>query len=359
MTPSQWHWQEPGTAWRGCGIYHITLAQSDRSIPLLGQLTECADPADAEVERTELGNAIVHCVAQIPQHHPEIKLLQYTLMPDHIHFIVHVTRQMQMGIMTAVRGFWQGTKAAYRLWRSSGQHVVSFTPDTIWQNERKNPLPDNLFHKMPYVVPLAGKGQLERMIRYVQDNPRRAMLKRLNRDLFKMRREICIERDGVKLIFSAMGNMFLLDWPLKQQVECSRTIRAEELTARRLQVLRNAELGYVTITAAINDAERSIAKAVREAGYPLVILLKDGFPVLNTEQEKYYKPGGIYFDTCAAGKLLLLEPVETTFVNPVVYHLTQEDLRRKADVRHWTYTPLPTTCNRYRFVALNNIGRLL
>lgn len=212
---------------------------------------------------------------------------------------------------------------------------------------------------MPYVVPLAGKGQLERMIRYVQDNPRRAMLKRLNRDLFKMRREICIERDGVKLIFSAMGNMFLLDWPLKQQVECSRTIRAEELTARRLQVLRNVELGYVTITAAINDAERSIAKAVREAGYPLVILLKDGFPVLNTEQEKYYKPGGIYFDTCAAGKLLLLEPVETTFVNPVVYHLTQGDLRRKAYVRHWTYTPLPTTCNRYRFVALNNIGRLL
>lgn len=115
MTPSQWHWQEPGTSWRGCGIYHITLVQSDRSVPILGQLTECADPADAEVERTELGNAIIHCVAQIPQHHSEIKLLQYTLMPDHIHFIVHVTRQMQMGIMTAVRGFWQGSKAAYRL----------------------------------------------------------------------------------------------------------------------------------------------------------------------------------------------------------------------------------------------------
>lgn len=359
MTKTQWHWQEPGTAWHGCGIYHITLAQTDRSLPLLGRLTGGTDPADAAVERTELGAAVVHCVAQVPDRHPEVKLLQYTLMPDHIHFIVHVTRQMPVGIMSVVRGFWQGCKAAYRLWLSSDQGVLSFTPDIIRQNERNHSLPGNLFHEMPYVVPLATKGQLEHMIRYVQDNPRRAMLKRANRDLFKMRREICIERDGATLIFSAMGNMFLLDWPLKQLVECSRTIRAEDLTAQKQQVLKNAEQGFVTITAAINDAERSIAMAVREAGYPLVILLKDGFPAPNSEQEKYYKPSGIYFEICATGKLLLLEPIETTFANPVLYHLTQEDLRRKAEAKHWSYSPLPTTSSRYRFVALNNIGRLL
>ena len=26
----QWHWQEPGTAWRGVGVYHVTLTVPSR-----------------------------------------------------------------------------------------------------------------------------------------------------------------------------------------------------------------------------------------------------------------------------------------------------------------------------------------
>ncbi len=33
----KWQWQEPGTAWRGVGVYHITLTIPERK-PLLGQL---------------------------------------------------------------------------------------------------------------------------------------------------------------------------------------------------------------------------------------------------------------------------------------------------------------------------------
>ena len=32
-----WHWQEPGTAWKGVGIYHVTLTIPSRE-PLLGSL---------------------------------------------------------------------------------------------------------------------------------------------------------------------------------------------------------------------------------------------------------------------------------------------------------------------------------
>ena len=32
-----WHWQEPGTAWKGAGLYHITLTIPSRE-PLLGEL---------------------------------------------------------------------------------------------------------------------------------------------------------------------------------------------------------------------------------------------------------------------------------------------------------------------------------
>lgn len=32
-----WHWQEVGTAWKGVGIYHVTLTIPSRQ-PLLGTL---------------------------------------------------------------------------------------------------------------------------------------------------------------------------------------------------------------------------------------------------------------------------------------------------------------------------------
>lgn len=36
--------------------------------------------------------------------------------------------------------------------------------------------------------------------------------------------------------------------------------------------------------------------------------MKEGFPDDKDESSRYYKPGGVYFDACAAGRLLLLEP---------------------------------------------------
>ena len=37
MANGNWHWQESGTAWKGVGIYHVTLTVPSRE-PLLGKL---------------------------------------------------------------------------------------------------------------------------------------------------------------------------------------------------------------------------------------------------------------------------------------------------------------------------------
>lgn len=48
--PDKWHWQERGTAWKGVGIYHITMVVPSRE-PLLGKLVIPEnDPMQARVE---------------------------------------------------------------------------------------------------------------------------------------------------------------------------------------------------------------------------------------------------------------------------------------------------------------------
>ena len=130
MTEEQWQWQEPGTAWRGVGIYHITLTVPSRQ-PLLGTLViPQNDPSQARVERTALGNAVVDELYVMCRHYPDIRIFQFCLMPDHLHAVIRVTRVMDTSIRSVIRGYWQGVKKlgrAYTLAVSSeaGTLVVS------------------------------------------------------------------------------------------------------------------------------------------------------------------------------------------------------------------------------------------
>ena len=139
----------------------------------------------------------------------------------------------------------------------------------------------------------------------------------------------------------------------------SRDATEKQIDDRLQAVLAEARNGVVTYTAAISKGESVIARTVREQGFPLVVLLNDGFPEEGSPQERYYKPGGVYFDACSKGKLLLMEPAESAFLNPAIRTATEEALRRKAETKHFTYTPIPVESQRYHFVALNEIGRLL
>ena len=100
-------------------------------------------------------------------------------------------------------------------------------------------------------------------------------------------------------------------------------------------------------------------KTVRESGFPLIILLKDGFPKAGDPYERYYKPGGLYFEACAAGRLLLLEPTAETMTLPDIQRCTEQTLREKAEARHWSYQPIPVSSDRYRMMAANEIVKRL
>ncbi|GEM_PF-389810 len=115
----KWKWQEPGTTWKGVGLYHVTLTIPDRR-PLLGRLEVPGDnPDKAVVRRSALGNALVDSLLDIPHYHPEVQVLHFCLMPDHLHAVLYVRRTMPTGIRGVVRGFWQGAKKLGRAWSAS------------------------------------------------------------------------------------------------------------------------------------------------------------------------------------------------------------------------------------------------
>lgn len=193
------------------------------------------------------------------------------------------------------------------------------------------------------------------MINYVKDNPRRLWLKKNNPDLFRLHRhtKMC------GLSFTSLGNHFLLDWHDNQTVEMPRNATVEQVQKRLQLAMAAAQNGAVTYTAAISKGEQLIARTLRKQGYPLVVLLSDGFPKEGSPHERFYKPGGIYFEACSKGQLLLLEPTEQTFLNEDIQSAVEGTLRRKAAERHYDYKQIPPTSQRYRFVALNEIAKRL
>lgn len=120
-----------------------------------------------------------------------------------------------------------------------------------------------------------------------------------------------------------------------------------------------AEEGAVSYSGAISEGEKQIVRAVREAGWPVVVLLNDGFPPAGSEHERFYKPGSVYFEACAAGRLLLLEPTAATLSNEQVVAMIEQALCEKAEAKHQDYMPLPHTAKRWQMVANNCIARIL
>ena len=356
------HHREKGWDYRGRAIYHFTMPVEGR-YPLFGTL-EGESAETAFVRLNAFGRRVCEMLSGLAQFYKgkgyALKVLAQMVMPDHVHLVIQVLEPLPQSIGAVVRGFKSGCTKVYKeeFYGNSGENTAGVHGDvpvhfarifagrgSIWQQDAA------YYHERILHAP----GQLRRMIDYVKDNPRRLWLKSHNPDLFKLHRRT----EAAGLSFTSMGNHFLLHWPDSQTVEMSRSATSEQIQARLRAVLAAAHSGTVTYTGAISKGEQFIARCVREQGYPLVVLLNDGFPKEGSPHERYYKPGGVYFEACSRGRLLLLEPTEEAFLDASIQRAVEEALRRKAEERHYCYTPIPTTSQRYRFMALNEMAKRL
>ncbi|MBR0273282.1 MAG: hypothetical protein IJQ59_04210 [Bacteroidaceae bacterium] len=376
------HHREKGWDYRGRAIYHFTLPVEGR-YPLFGTLE--GDSAEtAAVRLNAYGRRVCQMLSGLAQFYKgkgyALKVLAQMVMPDHVHLVIQVLEPLPQSIGAVVRGFKSACTKVYKEeFYGSGEnaaevhggardnaevhggedgkargdeggapvHFVRIFADrgSVWQQDPA------YYHERILHAP----GQLRRMIDYVKDNPRRLWLKTHNPDLFKLHRRTV----AAGLSFTSMGNHFLLNWPDGQTVEMSRSANSEQIQERLQTVLAAAHNGAITYTAAISKGEQLIARSLRQQGYPLVVLLNDGFPKEGSPHERYYKPGGVYFEACSKGQLLLLEPTEEAFMDASIQEAVEAALRRKAEERHYSYTPIPVTSQRYRFMALNEMARRL
>ena len=345
-------------------MYMVTMVTEGRQ-QLFGRVIGNCDakegsPDAPHIELTELGKHVEVCWHEIALRHPQIDVLALQMMPDHLHGILFVKAQLEKPLGKVLLGFKQGCNKAYRELFPNVQSNVQSVAVLQQQTGQRQTGQGDRYHGLLFATGyndklLLRQGQLQRWLNYLRDNPRRLLMKREHPDLFRMHRTT----EACALQFTSMGNHFLLEWPDRQLVEMSRDATEKQIDDRLQAVLAEARNGVVTYTAAISKGESVIARTVREQGFPLVVLLNDGFPEEGSPQERYYKPGGVYFDACSKGKLLLMEPAESAFLNPAIRTATEEALRRKAETKHFTYTPIPVASQRYHFVASNEIGRLL
>lgn len=334
MEHEQWQWQEPGRPWKGVGIYHVTLTIPSR-MPLLGKLIIPGNnPDKAEIIRTELGEALVRMLLNHPKFYPEVRILQFCLMPDHLHAIIYVTRPSETSIRLIVRSLWQGAKKigreySFSIGSESNSEVIYMAKQPAldagtteketaveesrpaldagtMEKETNTAYPCPIFTKQPFIRPLSRYEQLQTMYSYIRMNPQRLATKRLKPEYFYVQSDIVIA--GRK--YSGVGNATLLQAAQYAPVHVRRTmVQAAEQGYD--QVLRDymngcvlkARKGVIMVSPFISPKEREIMEVLLREKHAFIYIADNGF-------HHYYKPADSLFDSVAEGRVMILSPWE-------------------------------------------------
>ena len=222
-----------------------------------------------------------------------VEACECVVMPDHFHGILWVKERLARPMGHIVKAFKRVSSGQCRskgllLPRDQEAAPAAGTAagfSNLWQEGFQDTI-------------LLRKGQLKAMVNYIADNPRRLMAKRAHPELFTV---VSNQRIGPEHACPVIGNRYLLQHPVKRQVQISRRISPEALAAKKEELLYASAHGAVLVSPCISPGEKEIAHAALAAGRPLIVLLENGFPPL-------YKPPGRYFQACADGRLLMVAP---------------------------------------------------
>lgn len=255
-------------------IYMITITKAE-GIPAFSSVE--GTPQNIQHRLKPSGRIILEELRALCVKYPELAIFYNSIMPDHIHFILTVKNRIDYHIGKAI-GELKGACT-----RRFGEGKAVFTPG---------------FHDRI----LMRKGQLMAMKKYVLDNPRRLLIKRLHPDFFQ--RKLRINIDGQD--YDVMGNIFLLRHDLIEQVRVSSKHTADQLAQIDRRWKYTISENGVLVSPFISPKEKAYRDLAIEVGAKLIIIENEGM-------HERFKPMGKRFDLCAEGRLLIIAPIMKTF----------------------------------------------
>ena len=314
-------------------FYMITLVVNGRC-PLLGRLAGDAEAPEGSANAphivlTPLGQAIADEWAGISTIYEEVAVIACRVMPDHLHGILYVREKTDFHLGQVIKGFKIGCnrllRAALETQRTREGAVgaaleTQRTREGAVERERAGASEEGEYANLlrSYAANssqpigretlwepkyndkiLHNYSTLEKWKGYLYDNPRRLAIRRAYPDLFRVRFGITVAAQS----YAAIGNVFLLNYPDKLQVQLSRSLTDEEVKQQVEHFLSLARKGTVIVSPAISKGEQAVMRAVLDAGLPQIFLTPWGF---NT----FSKPGHQYYEACAEGRFLMMAPWE-------------------------------------------------
>lgn len=263
------------------GDYLITAT----ALPGSPRLSEVADLSMEDIRKgktfitalSPFGRIIHEEILAIPSFHSEMRIRQFVIMPDHIHIVLNVRQRLKRMLGSELAGFFGACS------KRCGMLLGLEEVRTLFGRFHDRVIMDSQ--------------QLDRCVRYVEDNPRRYMLRKKLPDLFRRYLHLSIANRE----YAAFGNIFLLKGIYLLPVRIHRRWSDAEFSDYRKKCLMEFQKGAIPVTPAIHKAEKDIVQDAIGIGNCIILIREQGF-------EDRFKPQGKYFDLCAEGRLLLLAP---------------------------------------------------
>ena len=357
-------WRAAAHDYTQAGVYHITIRVADELGQALGKVVGDLSAPDgtANAPRTVLtpiGQMVEHeLLYTIHALYPMVVIDTYTIMPEHLHFILEVQNRVMsqngkiQSLGQVIAGFKKGCNR--RFWEiagiNSGETAARTTASDIMSDSQMAAsvgcgfpaaykVPSNATTGRPSlfasgycdVMPVDA-AQLATQRAYIAANPRSRLLRTSNRSLLMPQRssidtaitltalrgflqrecpprlvtqeallqiECRLLSDDKKVICDSYGNQSLLTQRCLPVV-CHRK-DATRFNEQKRRCIEEAERGAILISARIAKGEQNIMDEALHRGFPVVLIVDNGFP-------EVYHPSAERIAYCSMGKMLLVSP---------------------------------------------------
>lgn len=282
-----------------CGGVSTPSAKSRTHFPL----PALSQPGAPHIELSPLGIKVKESLERMPQVEPKIELVCYSIMPNHIHFIIAVRGELNRPIGTIIRSFMGATSRSLHMLKAEGKIQWNSAAASI---ARKASTEKPSLWQPGYCIGICHTEQkLHTRIGYVIENPFFGILENERHDF--MKRTMMLTIKGRR--YSGYGNMLLLKEPDRLQVFCHRnhpvTHEPYHLTQdfweEKQAILNAASDGVVIVTPGISPCEADIMWSVLQNGGNVINIQQEEIPI----SDKWHpeKERRIY---CSQGQMLVL-----------------------------------------------------